>query len=140
MRRSCLCLAVLLPAIALPLISGAAEPEIGPPMTGAQFDAYTTGKTLTYSSGGQSYGAEQYLPGRRVLWAFTEDICREGIWYEQDGQICFVYDYDPVPQCWVFWQDQGLNALFTGQDGGTRLHEQSQDTRPLPCAGPEVGV
>lgn len=124
----------------LPIAAIAAEPGSGTAMTGAQFEAYTTGKTLTFSSQGQVYGAEQYLPGRRVMWAFTEDICREGIWYEQEGQICFVYDYDPTPQCWVFWQDGGLNALFMGEESGTRLKEISQSPAPLPCAGPQVGV
>lgn len=130
MRRTALCLA-LLPQLAL-----AAET----PLSGAEFEAYTTGKTLTFASQGQVYGAEQYLPGRRVKWAFTEDICREGIWYEDAGQICFVYDYDPIPQCWVFWQDGGLRARFVSTDSGTELHEVSQSSGPLPCAGPEVGV
>lgn len=134
MRWFALCLAVIPSALA------AAETDMGTPLTGAEFEAYVTGKTLTFSSQGQVYGAEQYLPGRRVMWAFTEDICREGIWYEEPGQICFVYDYDPVPQCWVFWQDGGLNALFMGEDGGTRLTELSQTPAPLACAGPEVGV
>lgn len=134
MRRFILCLLLLPQALA------AAEPVTGPAMTGAEFEAYTTGKTLTFSSQGQLYGAEQYLPGRRVMWAFTEDICREGAWYEADGQICFVYDYDPTPQCWIFWKDGKLNALFMGQDGGTRLTEVAQSPSPLPCAGPQVGV
>ena len=134
-RIFCTVLAVNWPGLAMP-----AEPLIGTPMTGAEFEAYTTGKTLSFSSLGQPYGAEQYLPGRRVMWAFTEDICRKGIWYEDAGQICFSYDYDPTPQCWVFWRDAGLNALFMGQEDGTRLKEIAQSPSPLPCAGPEVGV
>lgn len=130
MRRFALCLA-LLPQLVL-----ATET----PMSGAEFEAYTTGKTLTFASGGQVYGAEQYLPGRRVMWAFTEDICRVGVWYEEAGQICFVYDYDPVPQCWIFWQDGGLRARFVSGESGTELYEVSQSPGPLPCAGPEVGV
>lgn len=130
MRRTILCLA-LVPQLAL-----AAET----PLSGAEFEAYTTGRTLTFASRGQVYGAEQYLPGRRVKWAFTEDVCREGIWYEDAGQICFVYDYDPTPQCWIFWQDGGLRARFTSADSGTELQEVENSTAPLPCAGPEVGV
>lgn len=124
----------------LPQVLGAAETAAPPAMTGAEFEAYTANKTLMFSSRGESYGAEQYLPGRRVMWAFTDDICREGIWYEEAGQICFVYDYDPVPQCWVFWLDGGLNALFRGDADGTRLKEVAQSPGALPCAGPEVGV
>ena len=121
-------------AMALPAMAADA------PMTGAAFEAYVTGHTLTFSSQGQVYGAEQYLPGRRVKWAFTEDICRDGVWYEEAGQICFVYDYDPVPQCWLFWNEGGLSARFMGEESGTELREISRTTGPLPCSGPEVGV
>lgn len=130
MRRTALCLALL------PHLAHAGEA----PLSAAEFEAYTTGKTLTFASEGEIYGAEQYLPGRRVRWAFTEDVCREGIWYEDAGQICFVYDYDPTPQCWIFWQDGGLRARFVSTESGTLLHEQSQSSSPLACAGPEVGV
>ena len=40
------------------------------PLDGAEFEAFATGKTLSYAVGGIVYGAEQYLPGRRVIWAF----------------------------------------------------------------------
>ena len=111
------------------------------PLTGAEFGAYATGKTLTFSQGGSVYGAEQYLPGNRVLWAFEGDICREGLWYEEAGLICFVYDYDPTPQCWTFWKDDnGLNARFSGDAAGTELSEVAQSDKPLQCAGPDVGV
>lgn len=111
------------------------------PLTGPEFDAYVTGKTLTYSQGGAVYGIEQYLPGNRVRWAFEGDICREGLWYEQAGQICFVYDYDPNPQCWSFWTDaNGLNARFNDQNGSTELSEVENSPTPLNCAGPDVGV
>lgn len=123
-----------------PQLLQAAEPPEVVPMTAEEFETYTQGKTVTYSADGQVYGAEEYLPGRRVRWAYTEDICREGDWYEEAGQICFTYDYDPRPQCWVFWQDGGLNALFMGSDSGTRLREYEVSRKPLPCAGPEVGV
>lgn len=126
--------------ILIPGLVTASEPVTGTPMTGAEFEAYTQGMTLTFSAQGQVYGAEQYLSGRRVMWAFTEDICREGHWYEENGQICFSYDYDPAPQCWVFWEDDGLNALFMGAPNGTRLKEEAKSSAPLPCAGPEVGV
>ena len=43
----------------------------GPSMSAAEFEAYTTGKTLSYAEAGQPYGVESYLPGRRVVWAFV---------------------------------------------------------------------
>ena len=45
------------------------------PMTAAEFDAYATGKTLTYARDGAVWGAEQYLPDRKVVWAFTAEEC-----------------------------------------------------------------
>lgn len=111
------------------------------PMSAAEFEAYATGKTLTYGLGGVVYGVEQYLPGRRVLWAFEGDICRDGYWYEADGEICFVYEDEPTPQCWIFTlSDTGLRARFTGDPDGADLSEVEQSATPLVCAGPDVGV
>jgi hypothetical protein len=129
--------ALIFSLILCPTVLTAAET----PMTAAEFEAYATGKTLTYSQFGQVYGAEQYLPGRRVLWAFTNDECREGLWYEEAGQICFVYEHDATPQCWTFWKDAGgLNARFEGDGPSSQLSEVAQSTEPLLCAGPDVGV
>lgn len=110
-------------------------------MTGAEFEAYVTGKTLTYAQGGGVFGTEQYLPGRKVRWAFTDDICQYGSWYEQDDLICFTYDVEPQPQCWQFWRDgAGLRARFEGDPAGTELSEVRQTDKPLSCHGPDVGV
>ena len=111
------------------------------PMTAAEFEAYTTGKTLTYSVGGQVYGAEQYLPDRRVIWAFKGNVCADGIWYEQAGLICFAYEDNSDAQCWNFYSGTtGLRAEFTGDAEGTPLSEVDQSKFPLNCAGPDVGV
>ncbi len=110
-------------------------------MTAEEFDAYATGKTLTYAVTGGVYGVEQYLPGRRVRWAFTEDICQDGYWYPQAGDICFVYENEPEAQCWQFFQTPtGLRAKFTGGPDGTELMELEQTDTPLACPGPDVGV
>lgn len=111
------------------------------PMTAAEFDAYVTGKTLTYSQFGTIFGIEEYLPGRKVRWAFTEDICQYGTWYEEAGNICFVYEYDPTPHCWRFWREgDGLKALSVNDAPGSELSEVAQTDQPLSCAGPDVGV
>jgi hypothetical protein len=110
-------------------------------MTGAEFEAYATGKTLTYASNGLVYGVEQYLPNRRVRWAFVDDTCRIGHWYEDAGEICFVYDHDATPQCWTFHLDGGkLMARFVSDAPGTELKELNQSAEPLACMGPDVGV
>jgi hypothetical protein len=110
-------------------------------MTAAEFEAYATGKTLTYASGGEIYGVEQYLPGRRVRWAFVDDTCRIGHWYEAGEEICFVYEHDATPQCWTFHLAGGkLQARFMDDPPRTELSEVAQTDGPLQCTGPDVGV
>lgn len=110
------------------------------PLSGAEFEAYATGKTLTFSQGGQAYGAEEYRSGRRVRWAFSADQCMEGIWYEQGDEICFAYEDEKGPQCWRFFrQGDGLRAQFSGE-AETVLYEATQSNKPLLCLGPEVGA
>ena len=110
-------------------------------MTAAEFEAYATGKTLTYSVAGEVYGAEQYLPDRHVVWAFKDDQCADGVWYEQAGLICFAYENMGDPQCWKFYLGaSGLTAEFVGDSAGSNLSEVAQSAKPLSCAGPDVGV
>ena len=123
-------------------MAGAETTPVTPPMTASEFEAYATGKTLTYGLGGEVYGIEQYLPGRRVLWAFTGDECRKGYWYEAGQEICFVYETDPEgPQCWTFHHmGTGIRARFVGDPNGADLSEVAQSPSPLRCAGPDTGV
>lgn len=110
-------------------------------MTPQEFETYSTGKTLTYATGGEVYGVEQYLPNRRVRWAFVDDTCRVGYWYSQGQEICFIYEHDGAPQCWTFLLDNGkLKARFTQDPQGTELSEVAQTPDPLACTGPDVGV
>ncbi|MCX7644730.1 MAG: hypothetical protein N2Z62_05455 [Rhodobacteraceae bacterium] len=131
--------AAVLAAVAAALAaSGAAAAER---LTAGEFEAHVTGRTLYYSAGGGEYGAEQYLPGRRVIWTFLDGECSEGRWYEAEGLICFVYDFDPTPQCWSFWREDGrIAARFENDPAMTELYELRQSDQPLPCPGPEVGV
>ncbi len=112
-------------------------------MTGAEFDAYTRNKTLTYMMDGTSYGAEQYLPDRKVIWAFENDDCLHGTWREPEpGLICFSYPQSgDTDQCWRFYQTpRGLEAEFAGETEGTVLYEARQSPTPLLCLGPKVGA
>ncbi len=121
----------------LPLAPAAAER----PMTADEFEAYVGGKTLYYSSRGNAYGAEQYLPNRRVIWTFLDGECQTGVWYESGGLICFVYEFGGEPQCWSFWErGGGLSARFENDPAATELYEVDQSADPLRCAGPDVGV
>ncbi|QBF32732.1 hypothetical protein [Thalassococcus sp. S3] len=110
-------------------------------MTAEEFDAYTRGKTLFYGEGGQAYGVERYLEGRRVIWSFLDGQCKEGMWYEQDGQICFVYEDRPDPQCWTFSEGpNGLIARFENDPQATELYEAQDLGEEMICHGPDVGV
>ena len=131
---------LVLALIATPtLAQDAANP--GPPLDAAGFDTRTVGRTITYSAGGFAYGTEQYLPGRKVLWAFEGDICKEGTWF-QDGQyICFDYQDENGLQCWTFFDTaQGLVARFRGDPASEPLVSLGESPKPLSCQGPDVGA
>jgi hypothetical protein len=129
-------------ALALTLSAVLAAPlQALTPMTAEEFDAYSVGKTLTYAIDGTVYGIEQYLPDRRVVWAFTGDQCRHGLWYEEAGKICFVYEHDPDPQCWSFYATpEGLAAVYENDPSGSPLVEVDRSDQPLICPGPDVGA
>ncbi|MEM6310444.1 MAG: hypothetical protein AAF754_10370 [Pseudomonadota bacterium] len=109
-------------------------------MSADEFERYTEGKTLTYVENGFAYGVEEYLPGRRVRWSFLDGRCSDGVWYEEAGGICFVYENNPDPQCWSFRASpRGLVADFIGDDA-PRLYEAQNLDEEMLCLGPEVGV
>lgn len=128
-------------AALIALLSAAPALAAEVPMSGAEFQSYAEGRTLYFYSRGQAYGVERYLPGRRVTWSFLDGECKEGIWYERGDYICFVYEDNPDPQCWVFFREaDGLRALFEGREGETELYEAGEAEDPMMCRGPEVGV
>ncbi|WP_415182249.1 hypothetical protein [Phaeovulum sp.] len=105
------------------------------------FDARTVGRTITYNAYGTPYGVEQYLPGRKVVWAFAEGQCKTGFWFEKDGLICFSYENDPILQCWTFHDTAaGLTAYFNGDRKNEPLVSLRESPEPLICTGPDVGV
>lgn len=120
----------------------AQEAPLGPPLDAAQFDARTQGRTITYSVLGAPYGVEQYLPDRKVRWAFAAGECKEGDWFQADEFICF--DYHEVGrdlQCWTFFDaPEGLTARFENNPDDAPLVSLHETTEPLECQGPEVGV
>ena len=120
---------------------GSSAAVAGGPMTAAEFEAYTTGRTLTYSALGQDFGIEEYLENRRVRWSFLDGDCEDGIWYPAGEMICFVYETFPDPQFWTFYDEGGgLRALFMNDPEATELYETRMSDEPLLCLGPEVGV
>ena len=132
-----------LPALAQTVPAPPTDQSTQPALNAEGFDAYTLGRTLSYNSDGTAFGIEEYLPNRRVRWAFVGQQCQEGVWYERNGFICFLYDDAPTnEQCWSFFaSDGGLRGIFQGADGpGRELYEVQQSDQPLTCTGPGVGV
>ncbi|MAM62569.1 hypothetical protein [Maritimibacter sp. UBA3975] len=125
-------------AALLPLAATAAETER---LTPQQFEDYVTGKTLMYGFDGQHYGGEDYLPDRKVRWSFLDGRCKSGYWYPSEGDICFVYEDNPDPQCWSFYlRGSTLVAQFENNPEYEELYETGESEEPLQCLGPEVGV
>lgn len=110
-------------------------------LSAAEFEDYTTGTTLFFNRGGRAYGAEEYLSDRRVIWTFLDGTCERGAWFSQEEQICFVYDNDTAAQCWHFLEAGGQKrARIIGDPPENDLYVVGQNTQPLDCPGPGVGV
>lgn len=110
-------------------------------LSATEFERYVTGKTLYFGMAGQAYGVEEYLSDRRVRWSFLDGKCKDGYWYEDASQICFVYEDNPDPQCWSFYKEgDKLRAVFENDPASTVLYEANQDDKPMICMGPDVGV
>ncbi|WP_233487469.1 hypothetical protein [Thalassovita gelatinovora] len=125
----------------MPLLFCAAPLQAEQAMSGAEFDAYTRGKTFYYADDMAPYGGEEYLENRRVRWSFLDGECKDGTWYESGEMICFVYEDGPDPQCWTFFQSpEGLVARFENDPDQTVLYEVNKSDEPMLCLGPDVGV
>ena len=123
------------------LVASALAVKAEIPISGETFEALTTGKTFSYGVGGTAYGAEEYLPNRRVLWSFLDGDCFEGRWYTDGSHICFVYEGISDDQCWQFFQDGNrLTARFQGEFDATQIFEIAREEERLYCKGPDVGA
>ena len=112
------------------------------PMTAEEFDQFTKGRTFYYGVNGQEYGAEEYLPNRRVIWTFLDGKCQNGRWWQQGEMICFAYEALEEVQCWTFEETPGggLLARFGDDPTALELYEVERSPEPLLCPGPDVGV
>jgi len=110
------------------------------PMTGAEFDAYVTGRTLSFATAdAPPYGVEQYLPNQEVIWSRGDGTCENGIWYEEADTICFVYETDPTPKCWrTYLTENGIKAEFASRPNGSTIYETDLDPLALICPGPDL--
>ena len=119
-------------AICLSLASPLAAQE---GMTAEEFDAYVTGRTITFSTATDpSFGVERYLPGRRVMWSTFDGTCQYGVWFESKGDICFRYEHDPEHKCWTIYDEPGgLRGVFTTRPNSTVIFEVPDREDPLIC-------
>ncbi|MEM9047448.1 MAG: hypothetical protein AAGC92_01905 [Pseudomonadota bacterium] len=106
------------------------------------FRALAEGQTLWFEQGGVPFGAEQYFDGGRTLWRPEGGLCEYGIWYEQDGAICFVYENGTGPQCWQVLRRDGevFARSLSDPSGLAELKMSRRDQQPLDCPGPSVGA
>ncbi len=111
------------------------------PMSPDEFDAWATGKTLTYSLDGLVLGAEAYLPGRTVRDADIGGPCFDGAWHAEGDAVCFVYPARDGTHCWHFWRD-GTDVFAKPLSAAPEDPAQlvTKAATPLACPGPEVGV
>jgi hypothetical protein len=111
------------------------------PLTAEDFDALTLGRTMTWSEFGSVYGTEEYLPDRRVRWSVVGDDCKLGHWYAEGPAICFQYEDDLNPDCWIITRaGNGLTARYTTNPPETEPVVVMETTDPPACFGPKVGV
>ena len=98
------------------------------------------GRTLTFTDAetGLLVGVEQFLPGRRTVWARADGTCAYGTVSVRGPELCFVYDDDPAgrgPHCW--WPlREGLRLFVRLADAErSQLQEVTEiGDEPLSCA------
>lgn len=129
--------------LSLMATTAGAETAMTTPMSLAEFEAFSTGKTLVYAEGGTVIGSEQHLPGNRTLDADLGGPCTEGEWFADGEAICFVYAAYPGTHCWLFWREGGgvmartAGAQTAEADGP--IYSVTASDAPLDCL-PDVGV
>ena len=111
------------------------------PITPDEFEQLSTGRTFYFRDTNQRYGAEQYFENRRVRWMFADGHCTDGYWYTQNDAMCFVYEHEPQPQCWLMETKGGeITARRTEFEDMSPITVDRIDDKPLSCAGPDLGV
>ena len=91
--------------------------------------------TLHFRGPDGAYGAEQFLSGRRSLWRFAgSPTCQSGHWFQRGAAICFLYEGESAPSCWILEKiGAGVIARSAGGGPDTSLSLERVDPAPLPC-------
>lgn len=104
------------------------------PLDADAFDSLTRGRIMAHFMGGSRYGAEEYLPDRRVIWA-DENACMHGTWAPRGSLICFDYKDGQPERCWHYFRDgEGLSARYNGDPAEPLIALRAQ-SEPLLCPG-----
>ena len=111
------------------------------PLTADEFDALTLGRTMSWAEFGAIYGIEEYLPDRRVRWSAVGKDCTLGHWYAEGPAICFQYENDLEPDCWIIVRSAtGLVANYTTNPPETEPVAVEDTSETPACLVPEVGT
>lgn len=116
-----------------------ADQLVGP----AEFQAISEGKTLHFTRDGLTFGSEQFYKNRTSTWQYPNGECTSGQWYADGDAVCFVYEHEPFPQCWLMTRRDDtifarLSHLPDGDPSEIRLSHI--DDEPVPCPAPDLGV
>jgi hypothetical protein len=98
-----------------------------------EFEAFATGRTLTYQRPGLVFGTEEYLPGRQVRWVEQDGICRTGAWYPRDGAICFTYSGVGDIACWTYQRVGDAVQALSLDEFPQQPYQIVESAAPLAC-------
>ena len=106
------------------VIAGTAQAKDEVAVQPEEFEQIVTGRVLEYHVTGSSrlVGYESYLPGRKTIFRYGDGSCVAGHWYPKSGEICFVYDTEPKPNCIRYVRRGKTFAAHDPRQDGTTDH------------------
>ena len=144
--RLAFCLALLIASPALAQDKNQPPPDRAPTVAptvsaldAATFERLTQGRIMGHFVYGERYGAEEYLPGRKVIWADAEG-CMSGRWEPRGPLICFIYKDGLPDRCWLYSGDStGMVARYNGDPAEPDVLLRPEQG-PLDCPGAAPSV
>lgn len=112
------------------------------PMSGAEFDAFVTGKTFSYAREGVVFGTESYRAKGRLIWLGADGLCLAGSWIADAGEICFIYDADGtgIPRVCAQVEARGAGLRAAERGGGEVVGLPVATPDMSACTGPALGA
>ncbi len=107
---------------------------------GAEWDAITAGKTITYAIGGFDTYVEQYDPNSNTIWGeYIDGTCFEGYWQEIGASLCFFWEgIEPVCSQQVRYNDE-IIVMMTKDDMPTYSMQTITKITNIPVScGPDL--